>query len=97
MATVRPERTTSVLDGQETPDPATGHDPGPVGTADGGVPVRLYHGSLYLNPDGSMVLAFQAEGSEETIRRHIPAALARLMADGGSPIQVARAMMKGPR
>lgn len=96
MATVRPERTTSVLDGQETPDPATGPGPGP-GSTGGGVPVRLYHGSLYLNPDGSMVLAFQAEGSEETIRRHIPAALARLMADGGSPIQVARAMMKGPR
>lgn len=95
MAQVRPERSASVL--AETPDPATGPGPGPVGSAGGGVPVRLYHGSLYLNPDGSMVLAFQAEGSNETIRRHIPAALARLMADGGSPVQVARAMMKGAR
>lgn len=95
MAPVRPERATVSVD--EAPALPTGQSPGPVSSPGGEGPVRLYHGSLYQNPDGSLVLAFQAEGSDETHRRHIPAALAQLMAGGGSPVQVARAMMKGAR
>ena len=94
MAQVRPERAALPV---ETPAPAADADPGPVEHPSGGGPVRLYHGSLYQNPDGSLVLAFQAEGSAETHRRHIPAALAQLMAGGASPLQVAKAMMRNGR
>jgi hypothetical protein len=93
MAPVRPERPDQV----EAPAPPAAEPPGPVEAPGEGGPVKIAHGSLYLNPDGSLVLAYQGEGDTETTRRHIPAAVAHMLINGGNPVQMARAMIKAGR
>lgn len=91
MAKVRPQRPSEVL----APAPTVGQDPGPVDSPNGGEPVKLAHGTLWRSPDGGLVLAYQVEGSDVTERRVIPAGIVKMMANGGSPMAVLKAMTRG--
>ncbi len=54
------------------------------------------HVSLYEAPDGGIVLAYQADGSEETGHHHVPGMLVKtaLAMQGTSPLDFVKGMMR---
>lgn len=94
MAKVRPQRADAAV---EAPAPATGTDPGPVDSPDGGGPVKFAHGNLWVFPDGALKLTYQIVETGELGERLIPAGIMKMIGNGHSPLAVFKAMARGSR